>query len=514
MSNDNHHATFDGYEYLRKYYSLMGRDLNTLTMPLYDNTLSDYKNRYSKRMSSFKDIIGDIDDEIEKFDNINLWIIDMQKDFIDESFNDVSLKGKGKENNFILENIPPGIYNDAEGTMPFGRFAVKEGSKCVDDVIYYLDKMLNKVKNTTNKNVNLIFSRDVHTNNKEDVNHCSFRASSGETFNGLGFPAHCVNGTAGCQLHNKIKDWLENLTSDTMDNLDYMVTYKGFNKDIESFGAYPYICKSENDNKYFLDRYVESRQHNSCSSKCNSNTKIINDTGSFVIINKENNSILRDKDYEEYIDFNNKNVSFKNIKTYLEDNLKNNNLDKSKILNLVCGLAGDYCVRDTAFNLIADGYTNTYVIADATRYAILNYDQAIKHWFPKDDDNVNKINNLHQLIKKYQMNPIEMNEINKGVEYAGKVENGLLKTAKISELSESINYEFFLTPTSNVLFSFSFNPLTEKKVFLMDKERQKNLFDNIDGNNTTGGRRNRRRTKKCKKQRQRRKIRFVTKRRR
>ena len=65
-------TTEDGYNYLRKYYSLMGRDINTLTMPLYDNTMGDYQNKFSKKIESFKGLLGDIKTEITNKEIINV----------------------------------------------------------------------------------------------------------------------------------------------------------------------------------------------------------------------------------------------------------------------------------------------------------------------------------------------------------------------------------------------------------------------------------------------------------
>lgn len=461
-------TTEDGYNYLRKYYSLMGRDINTLTMPLYDNTMGDYQNKFSKKIESFKGLLGDIKTEITNKEIINVWVIDMQNDFIDDSFEDVNLANINKTDNKLVTFNQHGnmivdriLDNSGNGVFRQGRFAVKEGKQCVDDVIYYLNKIKDLAEN---KVVNIFFSRDVHAIERTSVNHCSFKSSEDkEKYNGSGFPAHCVNGTNGCKLHKDIEKWINNVNNNKPANINCYVTYKGFDNNIESFGAYPYICnKNEDNDKYFLNKYVESRQHNSCIGKCSNENGKIEDTGSFI---------LKESDDDKFFDFKHA-ISFKNkqsVKEFLDENYKEKS--KNNVLNLVCGLAGDYCVRDTAFNLRADGYDNTYVIADATRYAILDYQNVIKTWFTNETSQNDDIKNLHKLIKRYQMNPVKMD---KNGEIINKSTN-LLETSSVDELDPSNNYQFFLTPPTNILFTYGFNPLTDKKVFLIDNDRKKIL---------------------------------------
>lgn len=479
-------TTEDGYDYIRKYYSLMGRDINTLTMPLYDNTMGDYQNKFSKKIESFKGLLGDIETEITNKEIINVWVIDMQNDFIDASFEDVNLANINKTDNKLVTFNQHGnmivdriLDNNGNGVFRQGRFAVKEGKQCVDDVIYYLNKI--KVL-AENKVVNIFFSRDVHAIERTSVNHCSFKSSEDkEKYNGSGFPAHCVNGTNGCKLHKDIEKWINNVNNNKPANINCYVTYKGFDNNIESFGAYPYICNKKEDNdKYFLNKYVESRQHNSCNGKCSNDNGKIEDTGSFIL--KENNSAILNfkRDIEaKTFDFSNNvvyndsdriNVNKQSVKEFLDEKYKEDK-DKANVLNLVCGLAGDYCVRDTAFNLRADGYDNTYVIADATRYAILDYQNVIKKWFTIETSQNDDLKNLHKLIKRYQMNPVKMNGI------SGIIDNStnLLETSSVNELDPSNNYQFFLTPPTNILFTYGFNPLTDKKVFLIDKTREEKL---------------------------------------
>lgn len=485
----------DGYKYLEKYYSLMGRDLMSLSTPLYDNTTPDFSGRYNKRLESFGNIVGnDLDKRIDEANNVVLWVIDMQNDFLDAQLEDVRLKST--DGSFVIENILVPEKNDEKETiiLPSGRFAVKEGTQCIDDVLYYLNYLKTyreKGNKSPNEKFQFIFSRDLHTSKKDDTNHCSFKPSSNNTWNGAGFPAHCVNGTKGCQLHEDIEQWIkENETE-----LHVNVSFKGFNRDVESFGAYPYICNKddENNKKPFLDKYVMSRQQNKCSGICSDG--IINDSGSFMFFNSENKNAekLENQLYknENTINLENYKESIVSIKNIMEGV----NPDKSKTLHLVCGLAGDFCVRDTAFNLMADGYENTFILADATRYACLPYNYAIKNWF-SGSRFMNNAERIQYLIKKYQMNPIA----------SGKSENNKLKTCDIFDVIKEENegdkkeetvYEFFLTPPVNMLLTYGFTPMMDRPLFLVsDKNKMfKNKSEKTTIEQTVGGKKAKRRNR-------------------
>lgn len=317
-------------------------------------------------IQTFLDSCEDINKLIDNNDEIYLWVIDMQHDFIDEPFNDETLffiednldvkdgalniiNGPNKiveirpnitvDNKNIITNI-----DDKDNIIYEGRFAVTEGSQCVNDIAHYFGKLK---ENTKLKNI--IFSRDIHTNSKNNLDHCSFqiKANSG-TIDGIGFPAHCVNGTEGCKLHPTIQELCEG-------NNKSIVIMKGCSSDTDSFGAFPYSCKGN------AKTYTDLRQHNGCNRKCD-NEEPLEFTGGFVLNQTEK--------FEKTIgNLKQKKITSEKIESVL--NLEN----KDRVLHLVCGLAGDYCVRDTAINLkFAYPKHTVAVIADAVRYpALIDY---------------------------------------------------------------------------------------------------------------------------------------------
>lgn len=241
-----------------------------------------------------------------------------------------------------------------------GRFGVDEGSQCVEDIKRYLNKL-----KTNEKLKKVIFSRDIHTTSPENPNHCSFVIESSRgRIDGIGFPSHCVNGTNGCMLHRTIQDECEQLGDKAI------VVMKGCNEDTESFGAYPYSCDEGN-----AKTYTDLRQHNGCKKTCETSvfmdsrfmdsgfmdSRFMKKTGGLILNGKHRFAAwVPPKTRRTIVDWLNIELS----QQYIEG--------KPGVLHLVCGLAGDYCVRDTAINLklAFPGHT-VAVIADAVRYPAL-----------------------------------------------------------------------------------------------------------------------------------------------
>ena len=316
---------------------------------------------------------------------------------------------------------------NSEQPIHKGRFAVDEGLQCIKDIGHYINLLTNNTDNTINNKLKqIIFSRDLHTRNNdniEDPNHCSFSVSGADKgkIDGIGFPTHCVNGTVGCKLHDEIWNMVTELEKKTKKS---MVVIKGCQHDVDSFGAVPYSCKDNSK------RYTESRQHNDCNAKCSGNNELL-ETGSYVLEKLEREDNRNDKLISNLEDI-------KKDDNKVEKKL---NLDNSTegVLHLVCGLAGDYCVRDTAINLKFK-YPNhkVAVIADATRYPSLstNVIQATA------DD----------LIKNLHLNS-HIDDIDGGK-------------------------HFFLTAPDTLLYTYSpkfFGRSDEGVLFTMDKSRELNI---------------------------------------
>ena len=339
-------------------------------------------------LNKFKAHCEDINKLIGDAKNIYLWVIDMQYDFIDDPFEDQTVlttkeiePSKDENLEILLEHdknqdlnqtlkirVVDGIkkveqrLNNAWGELgkenskrhiDKGRFAVDEGGQCIEDIRNYIDLL------KSNSNLNkVIFSRDVHTRNNDKIdepNHCSFSVSGSSKgkIDGIGFPTHCVNGTVGCQLHKKIWAMVTELGAKSM------VVIKGCQHNVDSFGAVPYSCKKASE------LYTNKRQHNDCNTKCSHGGNELPETGSYVLKKPDDNDNRNDKCICNLVNIkrdDNKVEKILDLKDSTED-----------VLHLVCGLAGDYCVRDTAINLKFK-YPNhrVAVIADATRYPSLS----------------------------------------------------------------------------------------------------------------------------------------------
>jgi nicotinamidase-related amidase len=335
-------------------------------------------------LETFLNSCHNIDTLCGAADKIYLWVIDMQNDFIDAAFKDVTLfrgnnfigntakLGQGEAANGFI-GLDPGNQirlvpaphkkveyrsdweeikenpNDENGNILGGRFAVTEGIHCVDDIIAYVDKLRKNVT-VESKIQKVIFSRDIHTENPNKPNHCSFEISVKRgSIDGIGFPAHCVNGTTGCMLHPKIQALCEELGNKAT------VVMKGCSQSADSFGAYPYSCDQGN-----AATYTKLRQHNGCFTDCDSGNEggVLRNTGSVVLSEPER--------FNKILDMN-QSQARTSITKIVEENR-----DTPNVLHLICGLAGDYCVRDTAINLkFAFPKHKVAVIADAVRYAAL-----------------------------------------------------------------------------------------------------------------------------------------------
>ena len=261
-------------------------------------------------LEKFKEHCKDISDLITDATEIYLWVIDMQHDFIDDDFKDKTVLTTEEipATNLIEPNmdIPIETLNQTikirigdgikkveqrlnddwdklnnenkERYIHKGRFAIDEGLQCIKDIEHYINLLTDSTIKSKLKQI--IFSRDLHTsssqisNDKIDKpNHCSFSVSGSNKgkIDGIGFPAHCVNGTVGCKLHPDI--W----TMVTKHSNKSMVVIKGCQHDVDSFGAVPYSCKD--DSKL----YTKSRQHNGCNTECSHDDIELPETGSYVL---------------------------------------------------------------------------------------------------------------------------------------------------------------------------------------------------------------------------------------
>jgi len=291
---------------------------------------NDYATYYISKYGKEK---GNIE-PIKVEPNSILVVVDMQNDFVDREIT--------KEDGEKL-NGPYGI----------GAFAVTGGKNCIEGINKWVDDNASNLSK-------IILTRDWHP-----PNHCSFGIHPA-------FPEHCKYNTLGADIVDEIKTKVSkddknkfkwNAVGDK--KIDVDVVFKGFHSDSDSYGAAQY-----ND-----PGYLETRQVGSCCKNC------ISKTGGSVLnsnyVAKSLEQIVFETDHaspDKYTDAEEaKKLTDTVSKTYFTQYLWSSTVpDKTNIY--VVGLAGDFCVKDTAINLkkiLLDKGVNVHVIQDLTRYAFV-----------------------------------------------------------------------------------------------------------------------------------------------
>ncbi len=276
--------------------------------------------------------------------NSVLVVVDMQNDFVDRRVD--GLTGPG------------GI----------GAFSVTGGKNCIDKIIQWVDKN----KSNLSK---IILTRDWH-----HPEHCSFKL----------FPPHCTFNSLGADIVEEIKQKVTCTETGCLwdDTIPADVIFKGFHQNTDSFGAAQY-----NDPEYLKKRQVaKCCQNGSCSDKTGGSS-----------LKKEYISKSIEKDvFDANDNLHDDNLHEKYFNNYFwTEQIK----DNSDIY--VVGLAGDYCVKDTALNikklLIDKENVNVNVIQDLTRYAFVPAG-AIKFSSIEDVKKDNSNKPLTDYIFKFQDN--------------------------------------------------------------------------------------------------------------
>lgn len=273
--------------------------------------------------------------------------------------------------------------------VKYGTFAVKDGEHTIASISRLIEDK--------SKFKNIIATRDWHPEN-----HVSFKA----------FPKHCVQNTEGADFVSPVKNAL--YTAIKYRGKNIYVGYKGFDENIDSFGAFKYNNKTPH---YRLTNNKEIRgkqppQRLPCEH-CNSMAF----TGAFYIEkhNRTNRNIQThtNSKINDYVNLRTiSNVSTNVLKTQAKpiSNIINNQFNnkirnqKNKTRFFICGLAADYCVLDTAVNLrrhLKNQYpydvekrdAPIYIIIDLTRYAFV---QAFGGYLHNNES-------LQNIYKKYNI---------------------------------------------------------------------------------------------------------------
>jgi nicotinamidase-related amidase len=321
--------------------------------------------------------------------NYALFIIDMQNDFLNRPYRrsgevkcvelnknkEINIPGMqskcrlfGSELKFQIEPTPvdpnenhsvPSLNDVKVNGEKLGNFNVagSENSLVAD--------IREKLRNALEDDLctNIFITRDYHPDGHMSFNpfltpkpYCACQDGC--------FPAHCIQGHSGSLIISDINNILKNNKYNNQKN-KVKILFKGMFDNCDSFTG---VQKNEIDN-YSSNTKMSSSNKKICSSI----------SGSYEICYSNNKSIpmLEALNFNTPIEFeqNNTNkkiyINIKNSKHKLKHyDFKTLSNDVNEIQ--VCGLAGDYCVRDT-IKALAEMHRakNIVLLAGLTRYPVL-----------------------------------------------------------------------------------------------------------------------------------------------
>jgi len=245
----------------------------------------------------------------------------------------------GTNNSLIVVDMQPGFVNGfPETTRPRGpgAFAVADGENVVAPMIKFMNDNMDSF-------TKVILTRDTH-----DAAHCSFGT----------FPPHCIINSESASLIPELEAFKGQPKVE--------VIFKGMNPKVDSFGGL----------EYPKDRYFETRQTPGC---CNDPS---GDADGMSCSDATGGFYLKDRSQEfEIQPFTNKSATtYAEIKEdfgkrfEIDDLLNGQNGGEHNVF--VCGLAGDFCVKDTAFNIAKYKHKlgvklNVFVLQPLARYPLL-----------------------------------------------------------------------------------------------------------------------------------------------
>jgi nicotinamidase-related amidase len=211
-------------------------------------------------------------------------------------------------------------------TYPSGTFYVAEGEHTIAPINVMISTFLAK-------SLAVLMSRDYHPDD-----HCSFQSEGGV------FPAHCVQGTSGAEI---VKEIAEPADSYRKLGANVKVVFKGFDSQNDSFSAgCPYNQQIANDSKLICKDSSTPHHHDDYQQHgwgCQ-----LNLTGGHLL-KQSGHSLNSPPDV----------MSIVRNRTPIIQNLRDQNIKHV----FVVGLALDFCVKDTARTLRANGFDVTIVLS-------------------------------------------------------------------------------------------------------------------------------------------------------
>jgi nicotinamidase-related amidase len=310
------------------------------------------------------------------------------------------------------------MQNDFVLPPPQGAFSVADGINVIEPLVAFIDA--NKKKFTK-----IVFSRDTH-----DSEHCSFSSNEGV------FPDHCVINQPGSQIKEEFKKYKA--------EPNVSVIFKGMHPLVDSFGAH----------KYPNDAYSSGRQLGKRCCKIDPMASMVScsdATGGRYL--KDSTKAFEDKPFT-----NQSATKFSEIEGDLSAAFQTSDLLNGQTSGehtiFVVGLAGDFCVKDTAINIMKDVKAqgglingvkiNVYVIEPFVRYAFLPLMYAV----PITTANI-KNTNPNKGLSKYVFKTLDNGK--KTILSAADI-TGI---SNISNIQGDYHYARFLTDTSTIIDDYS-----------------------------------------------------------
>jgi nicotinamidase-related amidase len=275
---------------------------------------NDFANYYLKKYATttLKDKSPIIESDVLVPEGSVLWVIDMQNDFID-----IPMQG--------LKGPPvPDLGN-------IGSFAVSEGSAVIDSLIEFMK--------TNSKNFNkIVFTRDWHPEN-----HCSFSKDQIGTF-----PPHCIWNSLGAAFNDQIKGTItQKDRTFTCFERPADILFKGHHEDTDSFSGVTWNGE---------DYPFKNRQLTTC---CQTIDTCKGKTGARPL-NPEHISKSLELDIG----------CSSGVDCFESDYTLPSPSGSGEIF--VVGLAGEFCVKDTAIMLKKNfPSVKVNVVQDLTRYVFV-----------------------------------------------------------------------------------------------------------------------------------------------
>ena len=288
-----------------------------------------------KRKDGSKPVIQHLDNYKPENDSV-LYVIDVQNDFID-----------------IPQDGLTGSPYNKENKGNIGAFAVNNGSGFIKDLIQHIETYHDKYNQ-------IIFSRDFH-----DKEHCSFAA----------FPSHCVIGTKGSGFFESGGDninLLEYLQEVRNNNKKckwdkIQIVFKGMHPNQDSFQAVANV-KDVGNELHTTDNLLKKRQVGKCSQTETTDNSTEKCGDVFTGAKRLKNEGIEPGQHDPLSA-----TLFESTPTWEAICKEFDNFKTPEVNNYyVCGLAGDFCVRDTALALKkSKRKANVNILHDFTRNAFL-----------------------------------------------------------------------------------------------------------------------------------------------